>query len=40
VYTSSSSCPVRGIGDRTPLNLNRVFVSEDDRVLLKAIAFG
>lgn len=39
-FCTSSSCPVRGIGDRTPLNLNRVFVSEDDRVLLKAIAFG
>lgn len=39
-FCTSSSCPVAGIGDRTPLNLNRMFVSEDDRVLLKAIAFG
>ena len=39
-FCTSSSCPVRGVGDRTPLNLNRVFVSEDDRVLLRSIAFG
>ena len=39
-FCTSSSCPVRGVGDRTQLNLNRVFVSEDDRVLLRSIAFG
>ena len=38
-FCTKSSCPVT-IGDRTPLNLNRVFVSEDDRVLLKSMAFG
>lgn len=41
-FCTKSSCPVPGmpVGDRTPLNLNRVFVSEDDRVLLKSMAFG
>ena len=38
-FCTKSSCPV-SIGDRTPLSLNRTFVSEDDRVLLKSMAFG
>jgi hypothetical protein len=38
-FCTKSSCPVT-IGDRTPLSLNRTFVSEDDRVLLKSMAFG
>jgi hypothetical protein len=38
-FCTKSSCPV-SIGDRTPLALNRTFVSEDDRVLLKSMAFG
>ena len=38
-FCTKSSCPVT-IGDRTPVSLNRTFVSEDDRVLLKSMAFG
>ena len=38
-FCTKSSCPVT-IGDRTPMSLNRTFVSEDDRVLLKSMAFG
>ena len=38
-FCTKSSCPVT-IGDRTPISLNRTFVSEDDRVLLKSMAFG
>lgn len=38
-FCTKSSCPVT-IGARTPVSLNRTFVSEDDRVLLKSMAFG
>jgi 6-phosphofructokinase 1 len=41
-FCTRSSCPVDlgGGAPRTPVNLNRVFVSELDRVLLKSMAFG
>uniref|UniRef100_A0A7S0T0J5 Phosphofructokinase domain-containing protein n=1 Tax=Mantoniella antarctica TaxID=81844 RepID=A0A7S0T0J5_9CHLO len=41
-FCTKSSCPIPGLptGARTPLNLNRTFVSELDRVLLKSMTFG
>lgn len=41
-FCTKSSCPLPGVTDapRTSLKLNKVFVSPDDRVLLKSMAFG
>jgi hypothetical protein len=39
-FCTKSSCPMPGAGARTPLSLARTFVSDDDRVLLKSMAFG
>lgn len=42
-FCTKNTCEIRTnprSGPRNPLALNRVFISEDDRVLLKSIAFG
>lgn len=42
-FCTKSACPLDEnprFGPRTALNLNRVFISQDDRVLLNSIAFG
>jgi 6-phosphofructokinase 1 len=39
-FCTKSSCPMPSVGPRTAVNLGKVFISDDDRVLLKSMAFG